>query len=220
MVKISGVKNIIVKEIVHTKPSIEKPNNGLVENTVKELASHKAVNLASSVPTFALINVHKSKGGTIAYNYLPNNYKKLISRELIPAKPERFVEFGGRKYKQKATHAHYQETYETLPIYNIDKLWTKGKWTGTRSIQDVVRKSLADIDTQGRVTLEACCIDDISAPGGFYYKLGFRFSDNEMNKLCEEWLKNGGKKEDAPFAIGQMFLPKENISHCLNYGKI
>ena len=220
MVKITGVKNIIVKQIGHTKPSIETTNNGLVENTIKELASHKAVNLTSSVPTFALINVHKSQGGTIAYNYLPNNYRKLISRELIPAKPERYVVFGGRKHKLKATEAYYKETYETLPSYHIDKLWTKGKGTGTRSIQAVVRKSLADIETQGRVTLDACYIDDISAPGGFYYKLGFRFSDNEMNKLCEKWLKNGGKRADAPFAIGQMFLPKENISHCLNYGKV
>lgn len=38
--------------------------------------------------------------------------------------------------------------------------------------------------------------------------------------LCEKWLRNGGKRENAPFVIGQMFLPKENISHCLNYGKI
>lgn len=218
--KISNVKNIIAKNLECTKPLIETTNNGLAENAIKELSSHKAVNLSSRVPTFALINVHKSKGGTIAYNYLPDNYKKLVSRELIPAKPERFVEFGGRKYKQKATPAYYQETYETLPSYHIDKLWSKGKGTGTRSIQDVVRKSLADIETQGRVTLEACCIDDISAPGGFYYKLGFRFSDSEMNNLCEQWLKNGGKREDAPFAIGQMFLPKENISHCLNYGKV
>jgi len=218
--KISNVKNIIAKNLERTKPLIETTNNGLAENAIKELSSHKAVNLSSRVPTFALINVHKSKGGTIAYNYLPDNYKKLVSRELIPAKPERFVEFGGWKYKQKATPAHYQETYETLPSYHIDKLWSKGKGTGTRSIQDVVRKSLADIETQGRVTLEACCIDDVSAPGGFYYKLGFRFSDSEMNNLCEQWLKNGGKREDAPFAVGQMFLPKENISHCLNYGRV
>lgn len=27
----------------------------------------------------------------------------------------------------------------------------------------------------------------------------------------------GGKREDAPWAVGVMYLPKENISHCLNY---
>ena len=107
--------------------------------------------------------------------------------------------------------------YELKPRYHIDKIWSSKKGDGASSLQSIVMKSLQSSQTCGRVTLEACCIDWRTAPGGFYYKMGFRFVNPETNKACEQWIKSGGKYEDAPFAIGQMFLPKENIEHCLKY---
>ena len=38
-----------------------------------------------------------------------------------------------------------------------------------------------------------------------------------MNKQLEEWIANGGKRENSPFLTGMMYLPAENIEHCLNY---
>lgn len=37
--------------------------------------------------------------------------------------------------------------------------------------------------------------------------------------MLENWLIKGGHRENAPFISGNMFLPEENIEHCLNYAK-
>ena len=66
--------------------------------------------------------------------------------------------------------------------------------------------------------IDACCIDGKTAPGGFYYKLGFRFTNPTENEACAKWLAAGGKRENAPFAVGMMYLPRENIEQCLKYG--
>ena len=108
--------------------------------------------------------------------------------------------------------------YGLNPTYHIDKLWSSAKGEGKTAVQSIVWKSLASSKTEGRVTLDACCLDGITASGGFYYKLGFRFLNPNNNKICEQWIKSGGKYGNAPFAIGRMYLPKENIEHCLKYG--
>lgn len=219
MNKISGIINIALSNIGKTpKITAESKPVGLVQQTISNLSSHNTINKTRN-PIYAFMLSHKIKGGT-AFGYYPKNYLKLISREFVPAEPERTIKWGGKEMKLRARKAYYSEVFEFLPYYHVDKLISNGKGTGTRSIQEVVKKSLADIETQGRVKLEAACIDDKTAPGGFYYKLGFRFCDKTMNEKCAKWLEAGGKKEDAPFAIGEMFLPKENISHCLNYGKV
>ena len=218
MTKVSGIINISLSNISNRAQIASKPKfAGLAQQTISNLSNYNAVN-QTRTPLYAFMQAHKEKGG-VSFGYFPKNYIKFVSREFIPAEPEKTIKLGGKEIKLKARESYYSDLFEFLPHYHVDKLVSNGKGTGTRSIQEVVKRSLADIETQGRVILEAAYIDDKTAPGGFYYKLGFRFSDNFMNKKCEEWLKAGGKKEDAPFAIGQMFLPKENISHCLNYGK-
>ena len=77
--------------------------------------------------------------------------------------------------------------------------------------------SLQDSRTNGRVTLQSDIIDGKTSPSGFYYKLGFRFSDESKNDIMKKWLEQGGKKESSPMITGFMFLPKENIHNCLNY---
>lgn len=112
----------------------------------------------------------------------------------------------------------YKKLPQLEPHYYIDELWSKEKNTGTNAIKDVVLKSLNDSETQGRVLLHACSIDGKTSPVGFYYKLGFRSTNPLTNKDCAKWLTEGGKIENAPAGSGTMYLPKENIEHCLNYG--
>ena len=101
--------------------------------------------------------------------------------------------------------------------YYVSYLWSDGKREGTNHIQEVVIKSLEDSRTDGRVILDAQMIDGETSPAGFYYKLGFRFANNQYNKILEKWLKKSGKKIDAPPVTGTMYLPEENIEHCLRY---
>lgn len=106
----------------------------------------------------------------------------------------------------------YPKYYRSQPVYNIELLRSTGKGTGTRAVQNVVRKSLADSDTQGRVTLVAArIVYSKPHPFNFYYKLGFRASEEYYNKMGAEGkpMYEGGKIF--------MYLPKENIEQCLNY---
>ena len=160
---------------------------------------------------------HKDAGGTVVFGKYPAYYTKLYEHIFIPYQPERISKFGGKKRLIKASEAHFEDTYVMLPHYHIDKLWSTGKGSGAAAIKNIVRKSLNDDSTGGRVTVDASCIDGKTSPAGFYYKLGFRFVQEDLNTICENWIKSGGKRENAPFATGMMYLPKENINECLNY---
>lgn len=115
--------------------------------------------------------------------------------------------------------SEYLEFNKLKPCYKIDLLWSNQKGAGTKAIKEIVQKSLNDYRTEGRVILNACCMDGHSFPGGFYYKLGFRFENSKNNKLCEHWIRTGGNIKNAPEVYGTMFLPKENIYHCLSYNE-
>ncbi len=95
----------------------------------------------------------------------------------------------------------------------------QSKGCGTRTIQKILRESLADPNCQGRIRLQAFPLDiSRGNPLGFYYKLGFRAENIDINNKCAQWLANGGKKNNVPFSMGTyMYLPKENIEHCLKY---
>ena len=112
------------------------------------------------------------------------------------------------------------EGYRNKPCLYVDKLISTGKGTGTEAIKKVVRQSLSMPECEGRVTLLACGPGgEAITAAGFYYKLGFRAVSEDINQLYEGWLKCGGKKEYCPKAKTYMYLPKENIEHCLNYSK-
>lgn len=121
--------------------------------------------------------------------------------------------------------------YANKDILYIDKLYANGNGQGTKKIQELVRLSLENPKTEGRVALSAECLNTSKGhPLGFYYKLGFRSTNDKLNKACEQWLLNGGAKELAPgiypypgirqskLLCAKMYLPRENIEHCLNYG--
>ena len=164
---------------------------------------------------FAHITQHFEQGGTLTFGVLPDNY--VVKSKMFIKGSTEIVKFGPKKGQQVTYPDRWIETQSILPHYHIDKLWTAGRGTGTMAVQDVVYKSVQDSRTAGRVTLDACCIDGKTSPAGFYYKLGFRFNNPEVNKILEEWIAKGGKREDAPFCTGMMHLPTENIEHCLNY---
>lgn len=157
------------------------------------------------------------KGGTIQFGQIEDSYVK-INRYFEDEYT--YIPKAGKYCGIKRTiPAHWEEEKIMLPHYHIDKLWSRGPGSGTVAVQGVVRESLADPKTCGRVTLDACCIDGKSSPAGFYYKLGFRFTNPGCNEEMQKWLANGGIRKDAPFITGYMYLPKENIEKCLNYGK-
>lgn len=117
-----------------------------------------------------------------------------------------------------ARPAYDEQVKNWSKYYYIQKIVGNGHGGGTRDVQRVVLNSIKDSQTRGRVLLEAACIDGKTHPAGFYYKLGFRHTNENFNTELAKWLKEGGKRENAPWCPGNMYLPKENILHCLYYG--
>lgn len=184
----------------------------------------------------AIVRYHKEADYDTVFNSIPDGYTTnrtmgFCDREskqdltLIIAKRAVKARFGNYfkdlkvKIGELITPPHlYLKDPKLKPHYYIDELWSLGKDTGTNAIKSVVLQSLKDSDTQGRVMLDACCIDGFTSPVGFYYKLGFRATDPSINEKCAKWLSEGGKKETSPQVAATMYLPRENVQHCLNYG--
>lgn len=102
--------------------------------------------------------------------------------------------------------------------YKIDFIESPQRYrgAGTRAIQEVLDKSLADRDTEGRLVVIAEITDGKTSPAGFFYKLGFRFIDKSLNEKMDEWLAKK-LKTDAPQLTGMMYLPKNNINKLMMY---
>lgn len=175
--------------------------------------------MSMPVKKMASCYASETEGGVaFAGRAYPDEYISLVRRDIMPEVYENYQYFLGKWRYVPAKPARLYELFEFASCIHIGKLWSGGKGTGTKAVQDVVRQSLNNPRTCGRVILEACCIDGKTAPGGFYYKLGFRFADPNKNEECAKWLASGGKRENAPFSVGLMYLPRENIEHCLKYG--
>lgn len=104
--------------------------------------------------------------------------------------------------------------------YKIDFIEAPQRYQGegTKVVKALVERSLADKDTQGRVVVNAEIIDEKTSPAGFFYKLGFRFVDSQMNEVMEKWVREK-TLVNAPKLTGMMYLPKENINRVIMYGE-
>lgn len=159
---------------------------------------------------------HYDESRCMVFGTIPKDY--ITTKQIwMEAEPERISRFGKREKIIPATPARWETYEEYKPCYKIEHLFSHVKGQGKEAVKNVVLKSLQDTRTNGRVILQADIIDGKTSPAGFYYKMGFRSTNHVNNLELEEWLKSGGKRENAPMLTGMMYLPKENIEHCLNY---
>lgn len=89
---------------------------------------------------------------------------------------------------------------------------------GSNAIKQLAEKAMFDNRAQGRiVTFSAPLMKEMS-PAIFFYKLGFRFTEPECNRVIEECIKNN--MPDIPAQIGMMYLPKSQLQKLLRYGDL
>ena len=160
-------------------------------------------------------------GGTVEMSHcLPKDYVDIkVDKVFYEAEPEHYSRFGKRIIPAKEAHWEVEETHTLKPHFYIPKLYSAESGYGARSVQGIVESSLKSPKSQGRVMLFCSNEDKLRpCPAGFYYKLGFRFKLPSSNEKFAQWIKNGGKRADAPMEYGDMYLPKENIIDCLSYG--
>jgi len=165
-----------------------------------------------------VFNYHLVQNGeeVLLPNLWPKDYIYLKTIKLIKRVPQHKDLFGNIIPE---IPAYYKKIYAKYAYYKLDRLISGKKGDGSECIKILVKKSLSCKKTRGRVILNASCLDGKTSPAGFYYKLGFRFNVQSWNNELENWLNSNGDIKNAPFLIGNMYLPKENINKCLNYKK-
>ena len=192
-------------------------NNLLPEKVKSEAQTAQKTAVKNSSDVFGRsceCKFYYDDSGCVAFGDFPENYIN-IKKVFVEAKPETYSRFKRRNIPAEAAHWDTLQTFK--PAYYIEHLFSHAKGQGTQAVKDVVLKSLNDTRTQGRVLIHADVIDGKTSPAGFYYKLGFRFVNNDNNKVLQNWIEKGGSKEKSPMLTGMMYLPSENIRHCLNY---
>ena len=104
--------------------------------------------------------------------------------------------------------------------YKIDHIESpqRYKGAGAKAVQTLLDRALADKETEGRIVVCAEITDGQTSPAGFFYKLGFRFVDKNLNETMEEWIKKNIKTE-APKITGMMYLPKNHINKLMMYNR-
>ena len=89
---------------------------------------------------------------------------------------------------------------------------------GTEAVKQLAEKAMFDSRTDGRIVTFSAPLLKESSPALFFYKLGFRFTEPECNKVMEECLQNN--MPDLPAQIGMMYLPKSRLKKLLMYGEL
>lgn len=104
--------------------------------------------------------------------------------------------------------------------YMIDYLVSPERYegAGTKAVQGLLDRSMSEKDTEGRIVVMAKIIDGKTSPAGFFYKLGFRFVDNEFNDIMDKWMIKKLEVE-APQITGMMYLPKQHINKLMMYNR-
>ncbi len=95
---------------------------------------------------------------------------------------------------------------------------TPHEGAGTEAMQSLVEKSMLDDDTGGRVILYMVQLSDEDTSPKFFYKLGFRYIDEDNNTAMKEFIDKNIFEFRMP--SGYMYLPKENIQKLLRYGHL
>jgi len=116
------------------------------------------------------------------------------------------------KVPAKRRYTYLKDCYKLESIVSPQRY----KGAGTKAVQALLERSLADKETAGRIVVYAEITDGQTSPAGFFYKLGFRFIDKEMNEIMDEWIKKR-IKTNSPKLTGMMYLPREHINKLMMY---
>jgi hypothetical protein len=88
---------------------------------------------------------------------------------------------------------------------------------GTEALKGLAEKAFFDNKAEGRIVTYCAPVWRESSPAQFFYKLGFRFIENEANEYISDCIAK--KIPDLPPQTGMMYLPKANIHRLLRYGE-
>lgn len=127
-----------------------------------------------------------------------------------------FLEESGKLPEYYLKEAQRGKRINLKPYIHVSDVQAiqKGVRAGTKLMKQALLDSIKS-SAGGRILLDAESLDNMHSPVPFYFKLGFRSVNPEINELAVRCITS---EEEFPLDIGtKMYLPKENIEHLLNY---
>ena len=126
---------------------------------------------------------------------------------------------GGIGQSAKNNDSNVIKKYYFNNCYELEDIQSPERYSGwgTETMRSLLEMSIQDKDTNGRIIVNAKVTDGETSPVGFFYKLGFRFTDKNLNSQMDDWLRTSPHSCISPMITGMMYLPKENVSKLLMY---
>lgn len=218
-------------------PYIHKKNNlltttqtGKAKNAISNERSHveycsketSAILKNMTEPQIAIINTtikdcdtgelkkvyirRTEKNGHVYFNLKDPIEEKILGSAII-------THYDVPSFRNAKIKDYLENSIELVDISSISNGMTSTRYKriGTELIKQCVKESIQK-GFKGRIHLSAI---NRKPPTPFYFKCGFRFPEENKNKLMEEYLKSNNKPIPEEIQSGLMYLPEENIEKLL-----
>ena len=214
--------NNITSTDLRPKVSVAKATPSLTSLSMPPILGFKTPILKEK----ANIRIKKVKRGDniMIPGEIDDDYVDIVEEEVeYKPSPEKFSD--GNFFAASTSLLFTPRTYKTKTkylknCYVIDFIQSpKPKHgLGTEAVKQLAEKAMFDSRAEGRIVTFSAPIMKGSSPALFFYKLGFRFTDPDCNKVMEECLINN--IPDIPAQVGMMYLPKNKLNKLLHYGEL
>jgi hypothetical protein len=205
---INNINN--VDTAVHQQMNIVRTSPSLVGMTAPPILSFKSVILKQK----ATLRVKKFKrsDNIIIVGDIDEHYVDIIEEDIDIPQNRNLNFFSQVPLKRKTKYLKNSYVIDYIQSPQIKK------GLGTEAVKNLVEKALFDPRTEGRVVTYCAPVWKESSPAQFFYKLGFRFIEEEANEYIKDCIIK--KVADLPPQKGMMYLPKNNINKLLRYGEL
>ena len=165
----------------------------------------------------------KRKDNILIDGIIDDDYIEIVEEETDETPPSPIIQTSNNFFASGGTFTPPQPNKKKLKFlktcYVIDYIQSPicGRGLGTEALKGLAEKAFFDKSVEGRIVTYSAPVCEESSPALFFYKLGFRFLNEDANEYIKECLiKN---IPDIPVQKGMMFLPRKNLHKLLRYGE-
>ena len=146
------------------------------------------------------------KNGHVYFNLKDPIEEKILGSAII-------AHYDVPSLKNPKIQNYLENSIELVDISSASNGMASSKYRriGTELIKQCVKESIQK-GFKGRIHLSAI---NRKPPTPFYFKCGFRFPDENKNKLMVEYLKTTNNPIPEEIKSGLMYLPEENVERLL-----
>ena len=205
--------NNVTNVDTHTNMSITKAATTLASNPIPPLIGFRGKR-ADEKATLRVKKIKRNDNIIIVGN-IDEDYVDYVDEGFIEEAPPQTGSFSFLKLPPQKKYTKYLKNCYVIDFIHSPR---PKNGLGTEAIKILAEKAFFDTKANGRiVTFSTPVVKDCS-PAIFFYKLGFRFTQESCNEHIEECIRKN--EPDIPAQTGMMYLPKNNLQKLLRYGDL